>query len=169
LIKARPVRWLTALAGSLSPLMHGPLQYMYAQTKGSDCRKAQLNLLGIFMCMLWGSRGGPCSDVGDDMSVNRTSSRLGSPGDDAVDETSEVLENDLPGIPGRRPVDDRFNGGWSERSKFAMVYTTGRGAGLLLRGWSRSSWGGAGGRKGGTRVSIGRQQKASLGVRDDQP
>jgi hypothetical protein len=55
------------------------------------------------------------------------SSGLNSPGDDAADDTSEALdmvESDLPGMPGRcAAMDDRYAGGLNERLKLAITLT----------------------------------------------
>lgn len=63
--------------------------------------------------------------VGEGLVEKMMSSGLKSPGDDAADDTSEVLDMldiDLPGIPGRRPAtEDRYDGGLKERLKLAIA------------------------------------------------
>lgn len=66
-------------------------------------------------------RGPPGVPAGDGLAENRMSSALNSPGEDAVDETSDVLDSDLPGIPGLRPIVVRNMVGLSERPKLAIV------------------------------------------------
>ncbi|KAK8102917.1 hypothetical protein PG984_016063 [Apiospora sp. TS-2023a] len=61
--------------------------------------------------------------LGDALGEYKISSPLKSPGDEGAEEASEVFDIDRPGIPGRRPMVERYDGGFRDRPKLAIALT----------------------------------------------
>ncbi|KAK7916995.1 hypothetical protein PG985_010603 [Apiospora marii] len=61
--------------------------------------------------------------LGDALGEYKISSAFKSPGDEGADEASEVFDIDRPGMPGRRPMVERYDGGFRDRPKLAIAST----------------------------------------------